>query len=108
MDSRDGVRRRTAEDAIVHAMSSLQAVPSYAFISETQLMDAPKLSAAIKAAGFDGVIIMRLVSEHIEINSSPGWGGWGYGGWGHGPYWGGYGGRGWGYGGYWGGYGSNT
>jgi hypothetical protein len=99
MDSQDGVRRRTAEDSIVHALSNLQAVPSYTFISENDLRDAAKSSAVIKAAGFDGVIIMRMVSERTEINASPGWG---YGGWGYGPYWGGYYGRHgyWGYGGY--------
>ena len=96
--SRDGAARRTIEDAIVHAMPSLQAVPSYAYITEGDLQNAAKSSAAIKSAGFDGVIVMRIVSERTEVSVSPGWGN--YGDRAYRPYWGGYYGRRdyWGYG----------
>ena len=98
-DGKDGVSRRTAEDAIAKAMPSLQAVPSYTFLSEADLLDAAKSSAAINAAGFDGVIVMRMVSERTEVNVHPSWGY--YGGYGYGRY--GYGRHG--YGRYYGGYG---
>jgi len=68
-EGKDGVSRRTAEDAIAQAMPNVQAVPSYAFIGDNDLNDATKISAAIKTAGFDGIIVMRLVAERTEVNA---------------------------------------
>jgi hypothetical protein len=83
--SKDGAGRRTAEDSIAQALPNMQAVPSYTFITEGDLQDAAKSAAAIKSSGFDGVILMRVVSVRQEVNAVPGLGY--YGGWGYGPYW---------------------
>jgi hypothetical protein len=68
-EGKDGVSRRTAEDAIAQALPNVQAVPSYAFITENDLNDATKISASIKSAGFDGIIVLRMVSERTEVNA---------------------------------------
>jgi hypothetical protein len=69
-DGADGVTRRTAEDAIAQAIPGVQAVPSYAFVSDADIKDAAKISAAIKTAGFDGIIVMRMVSARTEITAT--------------------------------------
>jgi hypothetical protein len=89
-------------------------VPGYAFFTTNDLQDAAKNSAAIKAGGFDGLIVMRMVSERTEVNAH--WTGYpGYYGGLWGPYglygghrYGRYGYHGYGYGGYGYGYGMGT
>jgi hypothetical protein len=68
-EGKDGVSRRTAEDAIKQAIPGVEAVASYSFITEGDLNDATKIAAAIKTAGFDGIIVMRMVSERTEVNA---------------------------------------
>jgi hypothetical protein len=66
---KDGAARRVAEDAIAAALPNAEAVPSYAFITDGDIKDAAKISAALKAANFDGIIVMRMVSERTEVNA---------------------------------------
>jgi len=65
----DESARRAAEDALVDvlvtqpaAVRGLQAVASYTLFSPRELDDAAALRAQLEAAGFDGAVVLRLVS----------------------------------------------
>ena len=69
--TKDGASRRVAEDAIGAAIPNVQVVPSYAFLpGESDIKDAAKISASLKAANFDGVVVMRMISDRSEVNVS--------------------------------------
>ena len=64
----DGATRRTAEDALKAQVTRAECITSYSLLgSETELKDLAKVTGALKAAGVDGVIIMRPVSDKNEI-----------------------------------------
>lgn len=87
---KDDVTRRTVEDRLAAAIKG--SVPSYSVLSDAQLADRDAAKAAIREAGFDGVVVMRLVSVDKSATYVPGqayvvpvgyrsmYGGWGYGG----------------------------
>ena len=66
---KDGAARRVAEDSIAAALPNVEAVPSYAFLTDADIKEATKISAAVKGADFDGIIVMRMVSERTEVNA---------------------------------------
>jgi hypothetical protein len=71
--SPDGATRRAAEDAVKAQITKAECVTSYSLIgSETDLKDHAKVSAALKSAGVDGVIVIRPVSDKNEISYTPG------------------------------------
>ncbi len=85
--------RRVFEDALVQAMPNVKAIPGYMFlVSPADLKkDGAKLTAEMKAAGFDGVVIIRLVGDRKEtsVNTTTDYYGAGYpmgGYYGVGPY----------------------
>jgi hypothetical protein len=64
----EGVRR-VFEDAIVQSMPNVRAIPSYQFILKPEdLKDGSKVSGEMKAAGFDGVVVLRLLGDRTEQN----------------------------------------
>ncbi len=91
-DAQDGAIRRSAEDRLVRMLATqgVSATPSYAILSgnEQQHLDVAKLKA--RAAGYDGLVAMRVIDKTENVEVTPGFG-WDYGGFG------GY----WGYGGGW-------
>ncbi len=67
--TKDGATRRGFEDAAVAAMPGVMAVPSYAFLKgEADIADAAKISSELKTAGFDGVVVMRMIGDRSEVN----------------------------------------
>lgn len=89
---KDAGIRRTVEDRLAAAIKGSE--PSYSVLSDEQLADPDRAKAAIRDGGFDGVVIMRLVSVDKSATYVPGqayvvpagyrsmYGGWGYGGYG--------------------------
>jgi hypothetical protein len=87
---KDDGTRRTVEDRLAAAIKGSQ--PAYAVLSDDQLGDKARTGAALRVGGFDGVVILRLVSVDKSATYVPGsayvvpagyhsmYGGWGYGG----------------------------
>lgn len=69
----DGVTRRAAEDALKAQVTRAECITSYSLLgSESDLKDLTKVTGVLKAAGVDGVVIMRPVSDRKEITYIPG------------------------------------
>jgi hypothetical protein len=87
---KDAGTRRTVEDQLAAAIKGSE--PSYSVLSDDQLADRGKTKAALQSGGFDGVVMLRLVSVDKSATYVPGqayvvpvgyrsmYGGWGYGG----------------------------
>ena len=84
----DGVIRRAVEDEMARrlAAAGIRATPSYALLSDQELEDQGLARGKLVAAGFDGVVALRLVSREQEVHYipptfddywGPGWG-WAY------------------------------
>jgi hypothetical protein len=86
---RDAGIRRTVEDRLAQRIKG--AVPAYKVIPEEDRTDPERAKARMQQEGFDGAVVMRLVSIEKERNYVPGsaypvparygstWGGWGDG-----------------------------
>jgi hypothetical protein len=80
--------RRAAEDEIVRVVSTspraraygTEVVPAYRWIPTSALGDVPGMQATVEAAGFDGAVVLQLVSDEERVRYHPGsyqvW--WGY------------------------------
>src|SRR4249920_159148 len=70
--TKDGTARRTFEDALMEAVPNpdIHITPSYVFLAGKDVADSAAVSAALKTAGFDAVITMRLISDRSELNVS--------------------------------------
>jgi hypothetical protein len=69
----DGATRRISEDAFAATLPGVQCIPSYALIANSaDMKDPDKVTAAVKAAGIDGIVVMRLLSDKNEINVTTG------------------------------------
>jgi hypothetical protein len=69
----DMADRRNAEDALKAQITRADCVTSYSVLGdETDVKDIAKVSAVIKAAGVDGIVVMRPVLEKSEILYRPG------------------------------------
>jgi len=90
----DDAMRRTAEDYLVLRIGPDKTIPSYKVVPESEAKDVEKTKARVKEAGFDGAVVMRVVSVDQEETYNPGsaytgginvsyygsfWGYWGYG-----------------------------
>lgn len=61
--------RRTFEDEVVRAAPNTHAVASYAYFGDkVDIIDAEKVTAAVKASPFDAVVVMRLVSDQTKTS----------------------------------------
>ena len=65
--SQETSTRRAAEDALVKHVQRAEAVPSYTFISDSDLANEEKVLSMIKEAGFDGAVTMRVVGKHERV-----------------------------------------
>ena len=71
----DGATRRRAEDALKAQVTRAECITSYSLLGvESDLKDLTKVTDVLKAAGVDGVVIMRPVSDNKEIVYIPGTG----------------------------------
>lgn len=94
MRSSDITVRRAAEDDMAQQLRTrgVDAVPGYRILSDQDYHDREAAKARLRAAGFDGVIVMRLASKDTRLQYVPGnfgaYGYWGagWGAWGPGYY----------------------
>jgi len=90
--SPDVSKRRAGEDALAADISRRGAngVPAYSIVPDSMRGDGEQARAALKAAGANGAVVMRVVGKDQQINYTPGtampagpcygWGPcWGYG-----------------------------
>jgi hypothetical protein len=78
--ARDGALRRNSEDILAAQLQSrgMRAVPAYRVLSPDAYGDKDRATAAMKLAGFDGVIAMRFVGAEHRVDYEPGyWTFWG-------------------------------
>ena len=87
--SKDESKRRAGEDALAAALSKRGAhgVAAYTILPDEARMDSEAARAKLKAAGANGVVVMRVVGKDQQITYTPGYAGPSYYG-GFGPYWG--------------------
>jgi hypothetical protein len=65
--TQDGNARRITEDAVA-ATSRVQCVPSYTLIPDvSDLKSLDRVTAAIKGDNFDGVVVMRMLSQRDKV-----------------------------------------
>jgi hypothetical protein len=86
---KDEAMRRTVEDQLTKRITG--STPSYTLLSEDDLRDKESAKAKVKAGGYDGAVVMVLVSVDRTQTYVPGsayavpapytsmYGGWGYG-----------------------------
>ena len=72
--SADESVRRIAEDALVRLANEGQAVASYTIVSQEEAQDTAGAADKIRAANFDGAIVMRVVGRNHHLYYSPGMG----------------------------------
>ena len=87
--TRDEAKRRAGEDALAADITARGAtgVPAYTMVPDAVRGDGEKARAALKAAGANGAVVMRVVGKDQQINYTPGTPMPGYYN-GFGPYWG--------------------
>jgi hypothetical protein len=68
----DESSRRSAEDHLTARIGSDRATPSYRLIALGDVKDTEKVQAVIEQQGFDGAIVMRLISVDKETVWVPG------------------------------------
>jgi len=76
----DETARRAAEDELARAIAAgprakargMQALPAYPLISTAELDDVAAMRAKVEGAGFDGAVVLRLVSDEERVTFVPG------------------------------------
>lgn len=71
--TKDPGLRRMAEDTTAANLAGAQAVPSYQILGDMDLKDREAVKAKLKAAGMNGVLIMRLtgVTQQVSAVDNP-------------------------------------
>ena len=67
----DKAQRRVTETEICRQVQTATCVPAYTIIPETETLDVEKAKARVKAAGFDGAIVFRVVSAREKVTYVP-------------------------------------
>ena len=70
--SADATLRRIAEDEMVRQMPGVEEVASYTVLTEEDSRDLEKAKAKVTAAGFEGVVTMRLIKSEKRVTHVPG------------------------------------
>jgi hypothetical protein len=71
--SKSDITRRVAEDAMSQRIRSAQAAPAYSLIPNAEIRNEGKVREKIIAAGFDGIITMRLVEVKKVVTGGSGY-----------------------------------
>lgn len=64
--------RRAEEDEIVRQIKRATAIASYSFVPDAELRNHEKVKASIRQQGFDGVIVLRMISADKQMTYVPG------------------------------------
>jgi hypothetical protein len=72
--SRDGAMRRTVEDSMAQKLrgEGVRATPAYSILNNDALKDRERAKARLQAAGYDGVVAIKLVSKNTQVEVTPG------------------------------------
>jgi len=77
--------RRAQEDELVRNITQTTAVPSYTIVPDSDLQNVEKVKQAVRQAGFDGAVVLRLIDSKTQQTYIPGttsyWDGGGYASW---------------------------
>jgi hypothetical protein len=77
--TQDGAARRVTEDAVAGAAAGIQSVSSYTIIPDVaDLKNLDKVNTAIKGDNFDGVVVMRMLSQRDKVTVTQDAGYYGY------------------------------
>jgi len=70
--ARDGVLRRTMEDRMAQRLAQIgvRAAPAYQVLADDDRSDRKSAIAKLRAAGYDGVIVMRIIGEPANAPES--------------------------------------
>lgn len=76
----DETTRRIAEDELVRVLAAapraqargMQVRPSYTLVAAAELEDVAALRRKVEGAGFDGAVVLRLVSDRERVDYVPG------------------------------------
>jgi len=65
--------RHTAEDSLAQQLTSrgVHAVPGYSVIQDQDLADRSAIATTLRGRGYDGVVAMRLVGAHQQLQAYP-------------------------------------
>lgn len=65
--------RRSAEDQLARDLlaKGVRASPAYAVLAEKENADSEAVRAKLMSMGFDGIIMMRIVDRHEDVEYSP-------------------------------------
>ena len=71
--TKDAGLRRMAEDTTASKLAGAQAIPSYQILGDTDLRDLDAVKSKLRAAGINGVLVMRMtgVSEQVTDVGGP-------------------------------------
>jgi len=71
--SRDTAMRRTVEDSMARRLAGegVRAVPAYSILSDADTQDREGAKAKLLAAGYDGVVALRLVGKETKVEVTP-------------------------------------
>jgi len=70
--TKDGTARRTFEDSVVASVPQITAIPSYSYLAGQDLSNTEQIAVNLTKEGFDGIVVMRLISDRSELNVSSG------------------------------------
>ena len=90
-DGEDGTVRRSAEDRLARELAArgVKATPAYAVLTTAELASLEGAKATLRAAGYDGLVVMRMLQHDTQLGYMPGtfdayWGaGWPHYGYGY-------------------------
>jgi hypothetical protein len=67
--TKDAGLRHIAEDAAASQLTGAQAIPSYQILGDADLHDREAVKAKLRAAGVNGVLIMRMTRVSEQVSS---------------------------------------
>ena len=68
MSPNEGVRR-ASEDQLVQFIGPARSAASYTLLSRADLDDTERAKEKVRAAGFDGAVVMRVIGERQEVTA---------------------------------------
>ena len=67
----DASLRRVAERAVCKQVTSVPCEPAHRVVAESEMDDVAKVKEIVRAAGFDGAVVLRVVSAEEKVTYVP-------------------------------------